>query len=160
MATGTVSSVTGDVYQTVATVTTTSGTTATFSSLAGYKKFLLTWQGVGLAAATQLNLRFNGDSTSNNYVGNLIGSGSDNSRVNFIPLGMATATNGYTGYAYIDNVLDARPKEITGITSENNGGNPTVLNGMYFSTSAITSMVILTTSTYTAGTWTLYGIAA
>ena len=161
MATGTVSSVSGDVWQTIATTASTSGTSVTFSSLAGYKKFLLTWQNVGTnSSLTHIKLQFNSDTTSGNYVGNLIGS-TPESRVNFIPLHTNNQASGITGFMYIDNALGASPKPVNGTTSEGGGGYPTEVIGMWFGTGAITTIAAtLVSSSFSAGTFTLYGIAA
>ena len=156
MATGQVSSTNITPWQLVSTVTTTTGTTATFSSLAGYKQYMLCWNGVttGTASGTIL-LNFNGTSTNYSSVINY-GSGATK---NTTGIGLTTTYTSTDGYVNIYDVLSSGPKEVAGISAENY--YPGHLKGVWNNTAAITSMVITSNGgAYTAGTWTLYGIAA
>ena len=63
MAVGTVSGINEDSYQLIATNTTTSGSTTTFSSLDSYKKLILSWQGVTQSAGPML-MTFNSSTST------------------------------------------------------------------------------------------------
>ena len=66
MATGTVSSVTGDVWQQISSVT-PSGTYVSFSSISGYKKLMVICKDVSRSASGSMTLTFNNDTTAGNY---------------------------------------------------------------------------------------------
>jgi hypothetical protein len=161
MATGTVSSLAPNQYQLVATNSPTSGTTVTFSSLSGYKSYLLTFEHLGgFAAAPTVRVRFNGDSTNGKYVSIDVGTtsierGDDNCILVFTGL----ATNGNSAFLTIENVLQTAPKYVDGATSQNDG-NALLIKGMYFDTAAITSIVVSSSQAFSTGTINLYGIAA
>ena len=153
MATGQVSSTNITPWQLVSTVTTTTGTTATFSSLAGYKQYMLCWNGVTQSAG-RIRLEFNGSTT--NYVSQISVAGYQTS----VNTSITLADTGTTadGFLNIYDVLTAGPKQVQG--AGNNASQPGVITGIWNNTAAITSMVATTAGAYTAGTWTLYGIAA
>lgn len=164
MATGTVSSVTGDVWQTIATVTPTSGTTATFSSIAGYKNLLLGWSGVNLGTSGNLSLRFNGSSTG--YVSLTQVTGQNDYSYTKIELENPTygaGTTNHTGYIIINNILSPIPKIVNSLAGSTGGGTSVLGNAMWNSTDAITSIVITSTTAFSGtntGSFVLYGIAA
>jgi hypothetical protein len=156
MATGTVSTTNVTPWELVSTVTTTSGTTATFSSLAGYSKYKLCWNGVTTASAgNDILLRFNGNTS--NYVSVITNSGSTTTATNGIKL-----THNYTttaGFLNINDVLSTGgPKQVDGVSLENYYPGP--ITGLWNNTAAITSMVATSGAAYSGGTWTLYGIPA
>jgi len=152
MAVGQVSSTNITPWQLVSTVTTTSGTTATFSGLAGYSKYMLCWNGV--TGAGSLLLRFNGSST--NYASLELNNTGYNGENTGITLSGAGASA--DGFIEIFDALSAGPKRTEGTNAK--VSYPGFLRGVWNNTSAITSMVITKDGTYTGGTWTLYGIAA
>ena len=154
MATGTVSSTNITPWQLISTVTTTSGTTATFSSLAGYSKYMLCWNGVAMASGSLL-LQFNG--TSTNYASLEANPNGYNGEITAITLtGGGTTAN---GFIEIFDALSTGPKRTEGVSIKVSYSG--FLRGVWNNTSAITSMVITSNGgAYTAGTWTLYGIAA
>jgi len=153
MAIGTVSSVNTTPWQLVSTVTTASGTTATFSSLAGYSKYMLCWNGVTMTSGSLL-LQFNG--TSTNYASLEANStGYDGSATGITLTGQGTVSN---GFVEIFDALSAGPKRTEGVNAKTSYNG--LLRGVWNNTAAITSMVITAGGAYTAGTWTLYGIAA
>ena len=78
MAVGQVSSLTGDNWQLIATNTPTSGTSTSFTSLSGYRKFRLIWSALVFADVATLLCRFNSDST-NKYIGAASGFGNSSS---------------------------------------------------------------------------------
>jgi hypothetical protein len=152
MATSTVSSTTGQGWVTIGTTTTTSGTSATlFSGIAGYKKLMLTWVGYNSSTSTSNEyLRFNGD-TGANYAARL--GAAANTGNTTIPLN-ASNSGARSGYLIIDNVIEAAPKIAIGNTPNYD------INAAWFDTSALTSISLTSGTAFTAGTWTLYGIAA
>jgi hypothetical protein len=161
MATGTVSTLAPNQYQLVATNSPTSGTTVTFSSLSGYKTYLLTFEHLGgFAAAPTVRVRFNGDSTNGKYVSVDVGTnGVERGDDNCILVFTGQATNGNSAFLTIENVLQTAPKYVDGATTQNDG-NALIIKGMYFDTAPITSIAISTSSAFVSGTINLYGIAA
>ena len=162
MAVSTVSSITGQGWQLIATNTTTSGTSSTFSGLAGYKRFMLSWKGIGLSSGLGINIRFNGDSTNNNYASIYYGLGGSSLAAESTKILLSSVGNNaanFSGTLYIDNVLEAAPKMIDGIGQEGGGSAAGVIKGTWVSESAITSIALLG-GTFSAGTVSLYGIAA
>jgi hypothetical protein len=120
---------------------------------------MLTYQIPTLSASTNLNLRFNSDSTTGNYgstAGLYTTAGGARSNNKIILLGYAIDTEAY-GYVVIANTDKTTPKWV-----EDTGGQQTGYgNGVYFGSSEISSILVLTDSTQTmTGTLKLYGIAA
>ena len=157
MAIGTVSSVNYDNWQLIQTNTPTSGSTSSFSSISGYKRLMLTFNQVTSAASANFRLRFNGDTGSNyGYLANAAGSYTDSSS-SITLLGFVSG-GGHSGYALIEDVLTSSPKrvEVAGSYYIGNGGK-----GIWLGTSPITSIDFsLSTSTFSSGSISLYGIAA
>jgi hypothetical protein len=96
------------------------------------------------------NIRFNGD-TGANYSARL--GANANSGSTTIPLN-ASNSGARSGYLIIDNVIEAAPKIAIGNTLLYD------INAAWFDTSALTSISLTSGTAFTAGTWTLYGIAA
>ena len=118
MATGSVSALDQDTYQLIATNTTTSGATSTFSGLSGYKKYIIAWEGVTQDTSGNAYLQFNSD-TGNNYFGGIyLIDGTSNTfrnkrdRVKLTWDNFNTTMNGYIS---IENVNNGAPKLINGI---------------------------------------------
>ena len=160
MSAGTVSTLAPNQYQLVGTSSPTSGTTVSFTSLSGYKSYLLTFEHMAFAAATNTRVRFNSDSTNGKYVGIAVGTtsierGDDAAILVFT----SQAAAGNSAFLTIENALQTAPKYIDGATTQNDG-NALLIKGMYFSTSAITSIDIVAGNTFSSGTINLYGIAA
>ena len=158
MAVGTVSSVDGDVWQLIATNTPSAVTSSTFSSVSGYKKLMITYQIPTLSSSSLIYLRFNGDSTTGNYAGTnglftSAGGARDNTRLPITSYSEAEAH----GYVVIADTNKTTPKRIEDMGGRQIGYG----NGIYFGTSEISSVLVLTNSTQTmTGTIKLYGIAA
>ena len=166
MATGTVSSATGNPWQTISTNTPTSGTTVTFSSISGYKTLMLAFSNVTTAsAAGSGSITFNGSSTNYSvlYLGSYLSlSYSSNT---LIPVDKQAGTNGnYSGYLLINDAINPIPKTFTGVGYDSNTPSTGVINGVWVNTSAITSITFTSSgaafSGSNTGTFTLYGIAA
>jgi hypothetical protein len=159
MAVGTVSSVSDDVWQLIATNTPSAVTSSTFSSISGYKKLMLTYQIPTLSAGTNLALRFNSDSTAGNYASTTAlytsaGGARNNSKLNL--LGYAVDTEAY-GYIVIADANKTTPKWVEDIGGQQVGYG----NGIYFGSSEISSILVFTDAAQTmTGTLKLYGIAA
>jgi len=103
MATGTVSSVTGDVFQQIATTTVTSGSEVNFTSISGYKTLMVVFNRATLAAGNGLWLEFNGD-TANNYGYTTFNGTATNSYFYACVLTAASGADIYSGNAVIKDV--------------------------------------------------------
>jgi len=160
MATGTVSSVTGDVFQQIATTTVTSGSEVNFTSISGYKTLMVVFNRATLAAGNGLWLEFNGD-TANNYGYTTFNGTATNSYFYACVLTAASGADIYSGNAVIKDVNNTSiVKTVESTTNANSNGSAGRGSGTWNSTAAITSVKIYTFSTFTAGAFTLYGIAA
>jgi hypothetical protein len=150
MATGTVSSITGDVWQQISTVTPTNGSTsATFSSISGYKTIMVVAQGIVPSAGEIPYLQFNGDSTAGNYQGQYQG----------VPMGNSIST-AFGKMAIVYDVTQSAPHKVDAAVAATAG-----TLGLYFWAQAtpITSITwtFLSGATFTGvGTITLYGIVS
>ncbi len=167
MAVGQVSSVNYDNWQLIATNTTTSGTTSSFTGLSGYKKYLVTVNGVTFAADTSLVMTFN--SSTADYVSSFAAenqsttarytsSGTTNLRFS------NTTTRTFKGLVEINNIL-AGPKLVTlNLLAHGAGGDDIVQGtGFWNDTAAVTQINFTSTSgstAFTAGSISLYGLAA
>ena len=146
MATGSVSALDQDTWQLVATNSPTSGTTSTFSSLSGYKKYMLVAEDV-TGSSAELRVTFNGSSTG--YNGIIVAAANSKTYL-FLTVGATNAS----GYMTIDNVNNGGPKITNGIDY-----NAYVTYGIWNNTDPITSITVTRSSAYTGGTLKLYGIA-
>lgn len=159
MAVGTVSSVDGDVWQLIATNTPSAVTSSTFSNISGYKKLMLTYQISTFSASTNLNLRFNNDSTTGNYgstAGLYTSAGGARSNNRIILLGYAIDTEAY-GHIVIADTDKTTPKWVERTAGQQVGYG----NGVYFGSSEVSSIIVNTDATQTmTGTLKLYGVAA
>lgn len=156
MATGTVSSISQDNYQLIATNTPTSGATTTFT-FSGYKKLILAWNGMTCGGQI-LFMRFNGSSTK--YTGGAWGN--EQNGIFSVVAGeislSARIGDTQSGFVIIENTTATAPKIVNG-TSDGNGYIYTV-GGSWNDTAAVTSLAVSSLGTFTAGTISLYGIAA
>lgn len=162
MATGTVSSLSGDNWQLVATNTPTSGTSTSFTSLTGYKKYRVIWNNLAFNGSdASIMLRFNSDS-NNNYIGAASGFSAATSE------GWSTAailtgypTTNHYGFIDIEDADKTFPKKMQGAYGSSGLGYGDVLNGIYIGSGAITSITLLDSSgnTIAGGTVYLYGLA-
>jgi hypothetical protein len=149
MATGTVSSTTGDVWQLITSVT-PSGTEVVLSSIAGYKTLMVVFQKITTGATATLTFQCNADTTNNYSGGN-----ASNTENAIIMAGNTTGTRG--GFAIIHNVNQAIPHKIETATGLSNASNLEA----YLEPAAITSITAKAGGqTFTGGTIYLYGIAA
>jgi len=163
MATSNVSALDQDTYQLIATNTTTSGTTSTFSSLSGYKEYLITWNGVSQSSDGSAYLQFNSDTGTNYFGGVNLGEydGTFQNKSDRIRLNYSSLRTTQSGYISIKNVNNGAPKIVVGTLSGHSENNwQANINGGWLTTDAITSMVFTTGGgTFSAGSIKLYGIA-
>jgi len=166
MATGTVSSTNYDNWQLIATNTTTSGTTSSFTGLAGYKKYLVTINGVNFNSNSAFVMTFN--SSSANYASAY---SAENPSTSARPTYDGdsylrfnnTSTTVFRGLLQIDNLL-AGPKLVTANITATGATNETVHGiGFWNDTAAVTQINFTSASgsaTFIAGSISLYGLAA
>ena len=166
MATGTVSTLEPNQWQTISTSTPTSGTAVTFSSISGYKTLMLAWSAVTTTAASATGyIRFN--SATVNYASAYL-TGADTVTVgakNQVPIDSTNGLNNYyTGYITVNNVINSAPKIFKGVSWDQYVGIVGTIDGVWNDTSALTSITFTITGTTfsssNTGVFTLYGIAA
>ena len=151
MATGQVSSITGDTWQLISTTTMAGATSYTVSSLTGYKTLMVAVTNGVKSTADYFSLRLNGDTAIGNYAGN----GGGDSYYNFSVT--SAAASAATAVIYDTNQSAPHRMEITGYTAQT--GNFVT----YIDPTPITSISISTpggTATLNSGTIKVYGIAA
>jgi hypothetical protein len=152
MATGTVSSVSGDNWQLISSVTPTNGATSvTFSSIAGYKTIMVALTGIVSSASEALFLQFNGDNTAGDYFHTSTG----------VQLGRTVTTGAGGRMAIIYDVDKSAPHKVE--TQASGTADATTAFNFWTVASPVTSIacVFVTSATFTAaGTIALYGIAA
>lgn len=155
MAVSNVSTINADNWQLITTNAITSGnTSSTFSSISGYKKLMIVGKDVHTGTADYLCMQFNSD-TANNYGSVAInGTATQSQFTKFIYT--ASTSNYFNGYAIIEDVDTSAPKRVTGYISNSFSG------GMWYSTSALTSILIFLNNgnSWDTGTFYLYGIAS
>jgi hypothetical protein len=159
MATSNVSALDQDTYQLIATNTPRTGSSTTFSSLSGYKKYIIAFDGLGGSSAGGMNMTFNGASTLY-YGGTHIAGGTTYQAENSnIQLGYNVAN--LRGTVTIENVNNGAPKIVNGITNYDYQSNTEInyVIGGWTNASAITSITINCGGTYNRGSVSLYGIA-
>lgn len=157
MAVGTVSGINEDSYQLIATNTTTSGSSTTFSSLGSYKKLILAWEGVTQSSGPML-VRFN--SSTSSYYGRWysIVAGVLQIAADGVPLNYNSVNTSIAGYIVIENTNNNAPKVIRGNSTDTNPRDAEI-QGSWFTADTVTSLAIVSTGTFSAGTFSLYGIA-
>jgi hypothetical protein len=150
MAVNTVSSVSGDVWQLIGSSSLTSGTSYSFTSIAGYKTLMLAFKGVTTASTSYMAVRFNNDSSAGNYNS---GTGGETS--------ILLATNTATARGGAAIVYDA-DKTVAHKIEKSNYGAAEQDSAFYTDPVAITRVDLISreSSAFTAGTVYLYGIAA
>lgn len=161
MATGTVSSLSGDNWQLVATNTPTSGTSTSFTSLTGYRKYRVIWSNLSFSGSASLMLRFNSDS-NNYYIGAASGfTAATSEGWSTAAILSGYATNSHYGFIDVEDADKTFPKKMQGVWGDQGYGYGDVLNGIYIGSNAITSITLLDSSgnTISSGTVYLYGLA-
>lgn len=145
---------------------TASGSTVSFTSISGYRKLKLIASPTTTSTGTTLNVRFNSDSGSNySYANNRsYNSAASNLgvsiRTNQIGVGPFGGTFGVS--LTVENINTTGIKTFSGYSTTTGSGNSyadEIPQGDYETTSAITSLQIITGSTFTGGNVTLFGVA-
>lgn len=160
MATGTVSSISGDNWQLINTVTPTGTATATaVSGLTGYKRLMLVWKTMVTASSTVMTVTLNASSSGYSGGCNVPEyNGQRASSTNELYVSLINATT-HNGYLYIDNVLEITPKIMYG--TADTGGERAVSSGAWLNSDAVTSIELKAGGVnFTGGTIYVYGIAA
>jgi len=160
-------------YESIATITANSGTTATFTSIpAGYASLQIRYYAARDGGSGNLNMRFNSDTGSNyadHYLygtGAVAQAGADTSqtRINYVGPVKDSAYD-YKGVGIID-ILDyantskyKTTRHFSGVDINASGGQVWLSSGLWMSTSAITSITFdLLGDTFGTSTFALYGI--
>ena len=161
-------------YESIATYTPSSGSSVTFSSIAGtYKHLQIRISAVLAGAGQSIYTRYNGDSAAAHYYNHwLAGNGSAASAGTGPTTALYAAVGGVSGsvttypnVAVID-ILDYAntnknkvQRSLSGADNNSTGGSIELESGVWLYTNAITSIEVFTGSTYAAGTTiALYGI--
>jgi hypothetical protein len=156
MATGTVSSVSGDVWQLIQTTTVTAGQSSiTLSSISGYKTIMVSGRLTNtLGSNTTMYVTLNNDQTAGNYIGNNANSFSISTAA-----GAAISSFSFR----VHDVDKSMPHQVQ---RELNSSTAFTQFATYFTTSPITSIQIWNDSglagaqTWASGTVYWYGIPA
>jgi hypothetical protein len=154
MSTGTVSSLSYDNWQLIATNATTSGSSISFSC-AGFKKLMLAWTRVD-SSNNHVYMIINGTSagyTGGAWINEYNGQFAQTSSAQYLS---GIASNTHDGYVIIEDTLAPVPKRITGFGSDN--GYTTSIGSSWNNTAAVTALTF-NGGTFTAGSVSLYGIA-
>ena len=151
-------------WQPVTSSTPSGVSTVTFSGLAGYSKYRILAPNLVPSGAAHFQVRFNGDSGSNYqyyWIGETGGTFNAFNGYNLSYFGWSTASyDGAAPQAFqfdIDHALLATPKFISGSYALGGSGGP--ITGTYNTTSAITSITILS-SNNNFSTGTIYILGA
>jgi hypothetical protein len=153
MATGSVSAIDREEYQLIESKA-ASGTSVTFNAFSGYKHLWLTGKAITKSGATHIAVRPNNNSTAGNYavVRN------DGESTNFLIQGSTAAACAASFQIFdVDKTI---PKKAW---ASYNTGVPQMAQDAFIDTVAVTSLVVYTndgSSTFTGGTFYLYGIVA
>jgi hypothetical protein len=153
MATGTVSSVTGDVWQLIASNTpTTSPTQIDFTSIAGYKTIMVVFKGINTGASASISFTCNNDTTTGDYAGgNNIGTETS--------IRVISNTTGVRGGIAIIYDVDKSVPHTAWVAGQVSADRSTAQ--AYLEPAPITSIEARAGGqTFTAGTIYLYGIAS
>jgi hypothetical protein len=158
MATSSVSALDQDTWQLVATNTPTTGSSTTFSSLSGYKRYMLAFDNLANSSGGGMNMTFNSASTK--YYGGTAIHGQATYQTDFSYIHLYYNASGLRGTLTIDNVNNGGPKIVDGVLmSQANNSEICFVRGGWLTTDTITSISINCGGTYSSGTVKLYGIA-
>lgn len=173
MSVGSIGLPTTDNWILISSVTPSAATSVDFTSISGYKKLMVLAMNCGFATASYPLVRFNSDSTTDNYVHSAYSqqpnTGLDNlnanGRTSLLPFCQQTASTGWYFQTVIDSTDTTGVKIATinaGFTHSGNSGIYRTLNntGFYRASAAITSVNIVSSSANfsATGTIALYGV--
>lgn len=154
MATGTVSSVSGEQWQLITTNTPSLATSTTFSSLSGYKSYLVLFNSTTVTSNTNIYVDFNGNVGKVYYYVNAGSNG-----LGTVTGSQATITaainSSFNGWFRVDNASSLNVKQLS------SGGNQQIGSGQgwWNHTDPVTSIKFSFDGTI-SGPFALYGIAA
>ena len=157
MATGSVSALDQDTWQLIATNSPRTGSETTFSGLSGYKKYMLSFDGLANTSGGGMGLRFNGSSSK--YYGGTVIAFTATYASTFSYIHLYYNASGLTGNVIVDNVNNGAPKIVDGILNAQSAGEICYTKGGWLITDPITSITVVANGTYNAGSVSLYGIA-
>jgi hypothetical protein len=143
----------------ISSVTPTAGvTTLSFTSIAGYKKLMLTINGVTLASSGNISLRLNNDSASN-YV--KTSSSAQSAFGTSILLNTNTAS-AITAVVEVNSTDNTGLKTLSGNSATTAvGAYEYMIRGLYLASASITQVNLVSSQNFNAvGTVALYGVAA
>lgn len=160
----------GATYEPITTTTLSSFTTVTFSSLGTYTDIRVIAIGIGSTSSSYFCLRFNGDTAANYYRVRVAGDGASastqaTSADTSIFLNNQSTLQTQPGLVIADifSYRNAKFKNVLSQVAQDKSGSGSTerIQGMWASTSAITSLTIFTPGgTISNGSITLYGITA
>jgi hypothetical protein len=153
MATSNVSAIDREEWQLIESKS-ASGTSVTFNAFSGYKHLWLTGKAITKSGATHIAVRPNNNTT----VGNYAVVRNDGTDSNFLANG-STSSSQAASFQIFD-VDKTTPKRVA---TSYNSGFPQNDQDAFIDTVAVTSLVVYTndgSSTFTGGTFYLYGIVA
>jgi hypothetical protein len=154
MATGTVSSVSGEQWQLITTNTPALATTTTFSSLSGYKSYLVLFNSTTVTTATNIYVDFNGNVGTADYYVNAGSNGVGTGTGSQVRLS-AAVNSAFNGWFRIDDATSSNIKKLSGGGSQQLG----IGEGYWNHTDPVTSIRFSFDHTI-SGPFVLYGIAA
>lgn len=157
MAVGTVSSVNDEVWQLISSQTASTSAAITFSSLSGYKKYMVIWKNV-VSPSAILRLKVNNDNTGGNYASNAQYVGDGNAQVHQTHINLdGIADTLHSGLIVIEEADKSMPHRISNFASYlSSAATHAILNA-----NPITRIdLYLSTGNLTSGTIALYGVAA
>jgi hypothetical protein len=157
MAVGTVSSVNDEVWQLISSQTASTSAAITFSSLSGYKKYMVIWKNVASPSAV-LRLKVNNDNTAGNYASSTQYVGDGNAQISQAHINLdGLADTIHSGLIVIEDADKSMPHRISSYASYlSSAATHAILN-----IDPITRIdLYLSTGNLTSGTVALYGIAA
>jgi hypothetical protein len=157
------------------TGTLTGATTITVSGISGQNQIYVLIKGASSAASNAIAIRFNGDTASNykqygNYIsagatynaGNFLGYNLSGSRLDMMYLSSDAASEGWGGILIQGcNGSGKKMFNQTGGASNGSGSGQTLLSsfGFWDSSSTISSVSLVATNNFDAGTFDVYGSA-
>jgi hypothetical protein len=157
MAVGQVSSITGEQWQLITTNTPALATSTTFSSLSGYKSYLVLFNSTTVTTNTQIYVDINGGAGAG--VGNAYyfqNSGNSGGTGSGAQIKLTGAVNSaFNGWFKIDNATSSNVKQLSGGGSQQLG----IGAGWWNHTDPVTSFTFSFDGTI-SGSFALYGIAA
>lgn len=154
MAVGTVSGLSKENWQLIATSTPSGVSSVSFTSLSGYDTYIIGWNQLTLASGSALSARFN-DDTGSNYGSTMVYI-TTNATIAVDKLLLASReTNPNTGYVSITNCL--RPSPYPKTVNDLGGWSLGNGSGVWYG-GAINKISVFTDYNYTAGTIYLFGV--